>query len=222
MTTKNTKKGKAAAANGKASASKSKAAAAKKPRTTKKTAKKPAAAAKTTNPQPTQQIDPEVAQKIGQLRSSLRENFGKAVMALMMVPRYRSQMLADLQHIVLDPMLKDRLAFAYPSKADQDLAPDMSGFAIWANVSKEVDARIREQIATGTFPVRLKNEDWNSGDINWLLDVIAPDTKTVATVIANFKQVIKDGELHLHPLISRLVDGETLEKMGARKSTADA
>lgn len=169
----------------------------------------------TPTPQP---IDPEVAKKVGQLRSALRENFGKAVMAMMMVPRYRTQMLQDLQHLVLDPMLKDRLAFAYPNRTDQNLAPDMAGFAIWANVSDEVDARIREQIANGVFPVRLRPEDWTSGDKNWLLDVIAPDPKTVQSVIANFRQLVKDGELHLHPLISRLVDAETLEKMGARRA----
>lgn len=38
------------------------------------------------------------------------------------------------------------------------------------------------------FPIRLKAEDWQSGDINWLLDVIAPNKKTTASVIANFKQ----------------------------------
>jgi len=37
-----------------------------------------------------------------------------------------------------------------------------------------------------------------------------------ASVIANFKHVIKDGDRRLHPLITRLVDKETLEKMGAK------
>lgn len=168
------------------------------------------------------QVDPEVMKKIAQLRSTLRENFGKAVMALMMVPRYRAQMLSDLQHLVLDPMLSDRIAIAYPGKTEENANPDMAGFAIWASVSEEVDARIREQVANGVFPVRLKQEDWNSGNINWLLDIIAQDRATVTTVIANFRQVAKEGELKLHPLITRLVDRETLEKMGARKSEAAA
>lgn len=164
-------------------------------------------------------MDPELARKIAGLRSALRENFGKAVMALMMVPRYRSQMIGDLQHIVLEPMLQDRLAIAYPGKAeDQGLGQDMAGFAIWASVSDEVDGRIREQIKQGVFPIRLKTADWNSGKINWLLDVIAPDSTTIATVIANFRQVAKEGELRLHPLITRLIDPEMLEKMGARRS----
>jgi cytolysin-activating lysine-acyltransferase len=90
-----------------------------------------------------------------------------------------------------------------------------SGVAIWASVSEGVDARIRDQIRAGTFPVRMKAEDWNSGNINWLLDVIAPDEKKTASVIANFKQVVKEGSLRLHPIITRLVDEETLKKMGA-------
>ena len=34
---------------------------------------------------------------------------------------------------------------------------------------------------------------------------------------ANFKQVVKDGDLRLHPIVTRLVDAETLEKMGASR-----
>jgi hypothetical protein len=86
-----------------------------------------------------------------------------------------------------------------------------------ASVSQEVDAKIRDQIRSGTWPLRLKSEDWTSGEINWLIDVIAPDRKTAASVLGNFKQVVKDGELRLHPLIARLVDKETLEKMGAAR-----
>ncbi|MBS0124702.1 toxin-activating lysine-acyltransferase [Thetidibacter halocola] len=168
-----------------------------------------------------QQMDPEVVRKLAQLRSTLRENFGTAVMAMMMLPRYSNQMLRDLQHLVLDPMLKDRLAFAYPGKTEQKPMSDLAGFAIWASVSDEVDKQIREQIAAGVFPIRLKPEDWTSGQINWLLDVIAPDRATVGSVIANFRQVAKQGELRLHPLIARLVDAETLKKMGARKSPSE-
>jgi cytolysin-activating lysine-acyltransferase len=89
----------------------------------------------------------------------------------------------------------------------------IAGFAIWASVSQEVDAKIREQIKTGTFPIRLKPEDWQSGDINWLLDVIAPDRKATGQVIANFRQVVKEGDLRIHPLVAGLVDAEMRGKM---------
>ncbi|MCW3782284.1 hypothetical protein OM960_11855 [Defluviimonas sp. CAU 1641] len=84
-----------------------------------------------------------------------------------------------------------------------------------------MDAKIRDQIKAGTFPVRLKPEDWQSGSINWLLDVIAPDRATTGRVIANFRQVVKEGELRMHPHIGGLVEPEMLEKMGAGRETAE-
>jgi cytolysin-activating lysine-acyltransferase len=174
------------------------------------------AGAETVNPQ----MDPAIIQKIAAVRAQVRESFGKTVMAMMMLPRYRNQTLDDLQHLVLEPLIRDRIAIAYPGKTENDQLADISGLAIWASVSEEVDGRIREQIRAGVFPVRIKAEDWTSGDINWLLDVIAPDQRTTASVIANFKQVVKEGSLRLHPIITRLVDEETLKKMGAERIAA--
>jgi hemolysin-activating ACP:hemolysin acyltransferase len=149
------------------------------------------------------------------LRSQLRETFGKLVMAVMALPRYRHLSLADLQPVLLDPMIRDRLAIAQPRATDAGLA-DLAGFAIWASVSEAVDAKIREQIRAGVWPVRLAPEDWTSGEINWLLDVIAPDRKVAGLVLANFRQVVKGGELRLHPLVTQMVEPEVLEKLGAR------
>lgn len=165
---------------------------------------------------PEGQLDPEVQRKLAALRAHVRESFGQTVMAMMMLPRYRHLSLQDLQHAVLEPLLSDRVAIAYPGEAEGTGA-DMVGLAIWASVSEEADSRIRDQIRAGTFPVRLKTEDWNSGSVNWLLDVIAPDPRATARVIANFKQVVKQGSLRLHPLVARLVDEDTLRKMGAER-----
>ena len=167
------------------------------------------------------QLDPALLAKIAEVRSQVRESFGKIVMAMMMLPRYRSQTLADLQHLVLEPLLRDRVAIASPADKARNPGSDIAGLAIWASVSEDADQRIREQIKANAFPVRLKPEDWNSGEINWLLDVIAPDQRATASVIANFKQVVTQGSLRLHPLITRLIDEETLTRMGAEKMTAD-
>lgn len=162
------------------------------------------------------QIDPDVQKKIAAVRAQVRESFGKIAMAMMALPRYRHQTIADLQSIVLEPLIRDRVAMAFPKNKDGGPMTDVAGMAIWASVSEEVDAKIREQIKAGVFPVRLKPEDWTSGEVNWLLDVIAPDQAATTAVIVNFKQVVKDGDLRLHPMIGRLVDKETLEKMGAK------
>ncbi|WP_120502304.1 toxin-activating lysine-acyltransferase [Roseovarius sp. EL26] len=165
-------------------------------------------------------IDPEILKKIAVLRAQVRESFGKVAMAMMALPRYRHNTLADLNHIVLEPLIRDRIAIAYAQAEKENPMADVAGMAIWASVSEEVDAKIREQIKASVFPVRLKADEWASGEINWLLDVIAPDQKTTTSVIANFKQVIKDGDLRLHPIITRLVDAETLQKMGAKQASA--
>ena len=119
--------------------------------------------------------------------------------------------------MVLEPLIRDRIAIAYPKDEERRELTDLAGVAIWVSVSEEVDGKIRDQIKGGTFPVRLKADEWQSGDINWLLDVIAPTKETTASVIANFKQVVKDGDLRLHPIVAKLVDAQALEKMGAQK-----
>lgn len=167
------------------------------------------------------QTEPEIAEKIASLRSHVRESFGKVVMSMMMLPRYRHQTLGDLQHLVLEPLIRDRVAIAQRS-GDKAAAQDIAGVAVWASLSDEAEGRLRDQIAGGTWPIRLKADDWNSGQNNWLIDVIAADRKATASVIANFRQVIKEGSLKLHPLITRLVDEETLKQMGAQKDGGNA
>ena len=162
-------------------------------------------------------LDSELKGKIVALRAQVRDSFGTIVMAMMSMPRYRHQSLADLQHLVLEPLIRDRIAMAYPGKTDGAAPPEVAGFAIWASVSEEVDGKLREQLRAGVWPIRLAPDDWTSGDINWLFDVIASDQDTIVRVIANFKQVAKNGPLKLHPLVTRLVDEETLKKMGAEK-----
>lgn len=162
-------------------------------------------------------IPPEALEKIASLRSQVRESFGKIVMSMMLLPRYRHQSLGDLQHLVLEPLIRDRIAIAHPADADPHALMDISGFAIWASVSDEVDAKIRERIKVGVWPMRLKPEDWSSGPINWLFDVIAPERKMAGRVVANLRQVVKEGDLRLHPQVVGLIDREMRGKGVARK-----
>ena len=164
-------------------------------------------------------LDPKVLAQIASIRSKVHESFGKIAMAMMVLPRYRNLSIGDLNAVLLEPLIRDRVAMAShkPEEAEGSSASNepLIGIAIWASVSEEVDQRIVEQIKAGVFPVRLKPEDWTSGDINWLMDVIAPTQKLTTSVIANFKQVVKEGDMRMHPIITRLVDPEVLKKMGA-------
>lgn len=191
-------------------------AAAAKAAKTKPASKKPAGS-KAAQSKPS----PEVVAQIEQVRGRIHSAFGQAAMAMMVLPRYRHLPLSELSHVLMEPLVRDRVALA-SSKPDNDNGVNAAtGIAIWASVSEAVDAKIREQIKAGVFPVRLQSGEWTSGDINWLLDVIAPNQGLATSVIANFKQVVKQGDVRIHPLVTRLVDKEALEKMGAKPAAND-
>ena len=160
-------------------------------------------------------VDPEMVKKIGTIRTRIHATFGQVVLAMTAVPRYRHQTVADLTHLILEPLIRDRVAIAAPKpKNEGDPPGTLAGIAIWAKVSEEVNEKIQEQIKAGSFPIRLKADDWTSGDIIWLLDVIAPSQKLSTSVLANFRQVVKEGQVRIHPIVAKMVDPELLKKMG--------
>lgn len=175
----------------------------------------------------------ETLKKIAEMRTRLHSTIGQVVVALSMVPRYRHQTLADLQHLIVEPLMRDRLAIATakpeaPAAASQSDGPGgVIGIAFWANVSDAVDAKIREQIKGGVFPVRLAPSEWASGETIWLLDVVAPSQRMASAVLANFSQLVKthgpgapatQKGIRIHPIVAAQVDPQLLKKMGA---TAD-
>ncbi|MEP3890300.1 MAG: toxin-activating lysine-acyltransferase [Hellea sp.] len=174
------------------------------------------------------QLTPEMQKEIGQMRDTVLARLGQCVLSFVGVPRYAHQTIGDLQGFCLAPLMRDRIAIATAQPKDtagrgDSLTAPLLGLAIWASVSPEVDAKIREQAGAGIFPVKLAPTDWNSGDIIWLLDVIAPSQQLSAAVIANFRQVLdakdlskKAGQLRLHPIIKRMLGDDILEKMGAK------
>jgi cytolysin-activating lysine-acyltransferase len=162
---------------------------------------------------PSAPISPEILAKLAEVRTKIQANVGEVVLAMMNLPRYRHQTLGDLMHLVLEPLMRDRIAIA--KSGGEGKAEETAGIAIWASVSDEVDQKIREQVKAGAFPVRLQSDDWASGENAWLLDVIAPNQKVATAVLANFKQVVKDRPVRIHPIVARAVDPAVLEKMKA-------
>lgn len=163
-------------------------------------------------------ITPEMQARLAELRSRVQVSVGQAVLAMMNLPRYKNQTLGDLTHLVIEPLLRDRLAIAHsrPKEGAEGVPAGQeatAGIAIWASVSDEVDAKIREQVKGGAFPTRLAPEDWSSGEKLWLLDLIAPNRTLATAVLANFKQVAGDRPVAVHPIVARSVDPEVLEKM---------
>jgi cytolysin-activating lysine-acyltransferase len=162
-------------------------------------------------------IDPSIMAKLADARARLESNVGRIVLAMVNLPRYRHLSIADLNQLVLAPLLRDRVAIA-TAKGGQATA----GIAIWASVSDEVEAKIGEQAGEGVFPIRLASDDWASGEELWLLDVLAPNRKLATAVLANFEQIAGKRPVKIHPVVARSVDLSVLEKMRLRPTSAKA
>jgi hemolysin-activating ACP:hemolysin acyltransferase len=154
---------------------------------------------------------------LADVRTQFQANIGEVAVAMANMPRYRDLRLGDLIHILVEPMLRHRVAIAKASSEGRTM-----GVAIWASVSREVDADIRQQVQAGVFPIRLKQEDWNSGDSYWLLDLIAPTQAAATAVLASFRQVVGDNPVHMHPMVSGLVDPQVLSAMRVRPQPSQA
>ena len=159
----------------------------------------------------------DTLQKLAETKQKIQSTFGQIVLAMCVVPRYRNLLLSELQQLVLDPLSHDKIVLALPGNPQNDptIAAAPATIAIWASVSEAVDKRIREQTAAGVFPVRLRPEDWSSGEIVWLLDVIAPSEKMATEVLKSFRQVTKKDALNVHPVVTRLVDQKILETLSS-------
>lgn len=170
----------------------------------------------------TEALDTDMVKKLADAKSQIYSIFGQVVLALSAVPRYRSHTLSDLTHLIMDPLVNDRIALAQ-LKGDQNAslsALSPSAIAIWASVSEEVDAKIVEQTKAGVFPIRLKPSEWNSGSITWLLDVIAPTQEAATALLANFNKLANQNEIKIQPIVSRLVDPDILKKLAAKPGGA--
>ena len=103
---------------------------------------------------PAKPLDPAVMAQIAAFRAKLQASIGEVVLAMAHLPRYRNQSLRDIIHSVVEPMTHDRIAIA-KSAANESKLEETAGILIWANVSADVDAKIREQKMTGEADVGL-------------------------------------------------------------------
>lgn len=71
-------------------------------------------------------ITPEMPAKLADLRTRIQSSVGQVVLAMANLPRYRNQTLADLSHLVLEPLLRDRLANATARPKDEGEAESKS------------------------------------------------------------------------------------------------
>lgn len=92
-----------------------------------------------------------------------------------------------------------------------------AAIAFWASVSDTVDAKIREQMKAGAFPIRLKAADWKSGKNVWLLDIVAPSRELATDVLKGFNMIARAQSVNVHPMAANQVDKDILQSLASEK-----
>jgi hemolysin-activating ACP:hemolysin acyltransferase len=98
--------------------------------------------------------------------------FAKIVSLMMRSPAHNHLHISDLMWLGVPPLLVEQFAITEAGQQGAVL-PSPFAAALWARVSPKVDRRLSED--KDRF-VRLAAEEWQSGDIFWIIDAVGhPD-----------------------------------------------
>jgi len=109
--------------------------------------------------------------------------FGQVVSVLMRAPHYKHYSLADLEWMVVPPLVTSQFSIVEAQSRKNGMSAPVC-VVFWANVSAEVDARLS---ASPGEPIRLKPNEWRSGDILWVIDAIG-DARAVTAVLKRIRE----------------------------------
>src|SRR5262245_50908232 len=109
--------------------------------------------------------------------------FGEVVSVLMRAPEFQQLKLAELQPLVVPPLVSGQFLVAEAqSKSNGFITPVAA--ALWAKVSKEVDQRLSRDLDK---PIKLAASEWKSGDIAWLV-ALAGNPQAIGPMLKQFQQ----------------------------------
>ncbi|MEQ9330647.1 toxin-activating lysine-acyltransferase [Thalassobaculum sp.] len=176
------------AARGRAAPASAKASAAK-PAAARPAAAKPAA-------------EPAPAAATESPRDDMTRLLGQIVTLLGQSPGHRHVFVSDLEWMVL-PALLARQARIWRRQTEAGALPVI--YASWALVDEAVEARLRQG------QMRLKPNEWRSGDRAWLIDMVAPFGGTDAALTELADQLFPGKTLHA--LVSSATGGFTVREV---------
>ena len=127
---------------------------------------------------------------------------GQIVTLLGQSPAHRHVFVSDLEWMVL-PALLARQARIWRRQTDAGALPVI--YASWALVDEAVEARLKQG------QMRLKPNEWRSGDRPWLIDMVAPFGGTDAALTELADQLFPGKTLNA--LVSSTTVGFTVREI---------
>jgi len=94
-------------------------------------------------------------------------NFGGAVSLFLRSPAHRHYTLADLEWCLIPALALNQFMVAEAKLPNGQAVP--VALVLWARVSAEIDARLS---AEPRYPIRLHPNEWQSGDMFWIVDAV--------------------------------------------------
>lgn len=109
--------------------------------------------------------------------------FGEIVWLMTQSPLHKHFALADLEWMVMPPLLLSQFRLFY----DKDRPV---GAALWAFLSPEAEAKL-------SVNPRLRPDEWKSGDTCWVIDLIAPgansENKLAGIMLTDLQRTVLNG-----------------------------
>jgi hemolysin-activating ACP:hemolysin acyltransferase len=120
--------------------------------------------------------------------------FSQIIAVLMRDQNFKNMRIADLEWLVLPPVMAGQFRLAHmpapPRPGQQPKPGDKSGVlvpvavALWARVSPQIDKGLSENLDK---PVRLRANQWASGNIVWLM-AVAGDRRAIPKFLEQLKE----------------------------------
>jgi cytolysin-activating lysine-acyltransferase len=112
---------------------------------------------------------------------NLPSTLGSILQLMLASPRHRLLLLSDLDWLVGPPIKLGQYSVLHHNN-------QLTGYVSWAFISKEVEERLRSSSA-----LRFSINDWRSGDIVWITDMICGPT-SVESIVAEVRRKVGAGK----------------------------
>jgi cytolysin-activating lysine-acyltransferase len=117
---------------------------------------------------PPTELSTEARRKNAASSKRLTSAFGEIVSILMRSPKHQASTIADLEWLVVPPVVTGQFSLAEAQSKSNGLITPIA-VVLWAAVSKDVDARLSDE---PDKPIKLAPPEWKGGDIVWIVEAL--------------------------------------------------
>ena len=142
-----------------------------------------------------QAVQPTVSHMLGEMTWLLQQS-----------PLHKHFAIADLEWMIMPALMLEQYRVfrgnPQPPKEGEEAKPGNTpmGLALWAMLSEDAEKKLNDMVMGGQGPVKLRPDEWRSGDRLWLIDLVAPfataENKQAPLMLADLMQ---NGLKHVLP-----------------------